>query len=116
MIPIRFTARPNPNRLRLPPYEIDGFVPFVGCPLAVSRDFEWDGDAWQECEGWVISHVPTGYRLGEDKSWRTAEKAMAVLMRCNPSFPAWAFAKGGPATDSATRACWPLWRAAIAER
>jgi hypothetical protein len=84
-----------------PPYETDGFVPFVGSPLAVTPVHLWYADeGWRlvEGRGWHVTHVPTGCCIGSGSQaeFATAEKAMAFLMRLDPTFGAWPIATPVP--------------------
>jgi hypothetical protein len=57
----------------------------------------------------TITHVPTGFNLG-GLVWDSPNAALAVLLQCDPTFAAWAFANGEK-DDVATRACYAKFRA-----
>jgi hypothetical protein len=89
----------------IPPFKSIGFVPFPESPLAVSTVKVWDDldRHWQdEPDLWQIVHRPTGFNLAGRK-WTTREEAEAVLLRCDPTYAAWALACGGK--EAATTAC-----------
>lgn len=102
MIEARITTRSR-NATIPPAVDRVAFVPFPGSPLAVANQVVWGRARWKETNEWCIVHVPTGYQLG-GAVWDTSEEAMAVLVRCDPSFPAWRAATG-ETNDSATIAC-----------
>ena len=116
MIPVTVPIRSSdPDVL---PGTVDGFVSFVESPLAVApamhfREVERD---WVPTgAGWRVVHRATGFHLGGDHAWPTAEEAMAVLDRCDPRFPAWAAIQAG-VVDAALVACRLLFRTAVGNR
>lgn len=96
------------------PIEVDGFVPDVASPLAVTPVATWSISSWTVHDGrWQITHRATGLNLG-GREFDTREAAMAVLVRCEPAFPAWAAVKAGVA-DAAMMACRYKFRVATQE-
>jgi len=101
-IRVKCCAGPNDN---IPPHETIGFVPFADSPLAVTPVSTWNAafERWDDNHYWQITQRATGWNLGQ-RSWRTRDAAMAVLLRCDPTFAAWALATGA-VDDAATIAC-----------
>lgn len=75
----------------VPPYTADGLVPFPDSPLAVTRVHIHTNSVWAERDGFCIAHRPTGLQLGS-RRWSSEAEAMAVLLKCEPEFPAWPIA------------------------
>ena len=98
-----------------PPYETEGFVPDADCPLAAHLYAVWDeaDSKWHDGVQWQITHRRTGFSLGKG-TFRDRDEAIAVLMRCEPSFPAWQAVQAG-VVDAAMLACRYKFRAAIQE-
>jgi hypothetical protein len=90
----------------VPLYQTVGFAPSEACPLAVTNvcTFDYDAGTWSEdITRWRVSHRPSGYHIGK-LHWPTFDEAAAVLLACDPDFPAWPLATG--AEDcAATIAC-----------
>ena len=97
----------------IPPLELIGHVPYADCPLAVTRRHHFVDGAWAERDGYYITHRPVGFQLGK-RVFDTVEAALAVIDRCDPTFPAWPLARGGT-DDAATIACRYKFRVAAAE-
>jgi len=94
--------------------DVEGYVPFADCPIAVTPFYvRHHGDTmWEGTDKWCISQRRTGFNLGRE-TWNSKEDAMAVLLRCDPTFPAWPLATG--ADDCrATQACRVKFREALA--
>jgi hypothetical protein len=108
---VKVTVTIRANDPEILPHELDGFVPFADCPLAVIRAQRYLDGSWQTQDGWSITHRPTGFKIGQ-RTWRTRKEAMLVLLACNPKFPAWSLAKGSK-DDPATVACSTFFRAAM---
>jgi len=94
-------------------HEVDGFTPSASCPLAVTKLWYHSERKWIRANTWCIVHRPTGKTLGA-KEWMTMEAAFAILLKCDPDFPAWPLAKGFP-DDPATAACKYKFRVACCE-
>lgn len=94
------------------PLTIDGLAPFADCVLAVTPVYDRTDYGWRKRKrgGFYITHCPTGYQLGK-RIFETEEEALAVLERCDPTFPAWPLA--GDDNSVARMACHAKFRAAI---
>jgi hypothetical protein len=110
MIPVTVTLRSDDGRMT--PHQTEGFAPNETCALAVAQVHVEDShNGWKCVKGrWNIIHRPTGFHVGK-MEWNTAQEAFAVLLGCNPEFPAWLMA-AGTAGDMATMACKSFYRAA----
>ena len=110
MIPIIVTLRATDRRIK--PHEVEGFVPWETCPLAVVPSFSHSTkEGWEPVKGeWVITHRATGFHLG--RTFDSKEIAERVLQSSQPTFPAWLMANGF-AGDVATSACRAIFRAAL---
>lgn len=95
-----------------PPLTILGTVPEPDCPLAVTlaHIFDHPTQRWEphSLGGFMITHRPTGFSLGNHR-FSTAAEALAVVDRLDWRFPAWAAASGAVG-DPAMLACRSLWR------
>jgi hypothetical protein len=102
------------SRTDLPLYETVGFVPDVDCPLAATHSTLWDVEEgrWRDGEWWQVTHRATGFYLGA-KTFRDADEALAVIARCDPTFPAWQLVRAG-VVDAAMLACRYKFRMAVA--
>lgn len=102
----------------VPLFETHGYVPTLDSPLAVTRFALYDklAEQWAQDEsdpGYMITHRPTGFYLGTGLAeglaeagavvWDTLPEAWAVLLRCDPSFPAWSIADKDEAARVACR-------------
>lgn len=89
----------------VPPYETTGYVPFADAQLAVTNYATWDEAErqWKDGVHWQITLRRAGYSLGK-QTWNSIEEAMAALMRCDPTFGAWAVVQRG-IDDAAMTAC-----------
>lgn len=97
----------------IPAQDVEGFVPApADCPLAVTRRHTWRRARWHadDEDGWCIVHRSSGLALGE-VTWDTRELAMAALLHCDPSFPAWPQC-GADHEAPANVACKAMFRAA----
>ncbi len=108
-IPVILRSRDDPG---VPAHETQGWVPAPDCPLAITRVFNWKGSRWFEDKKWRVTHRPTGWGLGQN-AWSTRKEAEAVLLACDPDFPAWVVCTGAK-DDPATVACAVKFRAAVA--
>lgn len=99
---------------RRPPFTISGTLPFPGSPLAITPRVYWAESGWKVDDSeWMITHVPSGFNLGA-YVWERPNEALAVLLQCDPTFPAWAFLTGMQG-DSATMACREKFKMAFPE-
>lgn len=115
--PITVTMRSKDRSIT--PNEIEGFVPYSSCPLAIHLAYSWDSHKdWKLVKGdgsntwWMITHRPTGFNLGFIEC-PEKEQAQQLLMASAPAFPGWWLATGDSG-DPATSACRVWFRAACA--
>lgn len=101
---VNITIRAYPHQQR-PDFAVDGHAPYAGCPLAATPIVKWSDidKRWNIRDGWVITHVPTGYSI-RGKEFDTVDEALEFISRLDPQFPAWPLAIGGT-DDIATIAC-----------
>ena len=88
-----------------------GFVPFDGCPIALTRDLMADTSApyglrVSDDGPWRLTHVATGKRLGS-ASFKKRADAARFLDRLKPQDPAWNL--GRDATTEQRKACFDLY-------
>lgn len=110
--PIVVTLRSADRRVK--PHEVEGFVPFHDCPLAINPTHSHNShDGWRaKGNEWNITHRPTGFDLG-DVCLKSREEVEQLLLAANPSFFGWTLATGYH-DDPATNACRVWFRAACA--
>lgn len=109
-IPVSVRAR-DPE---VAPLVTVGFAPVADSPIVVTHPARWNyaTGEWSIDESmWQLTHVATGFCLSR-RQWRHKKDALAVIERCDPTFPAWPVAFGSK-DDPATVACFVKFRAAV---
>lgn len=90
---------------------VNAYAPYPGenCYVGTMRPLEPDGTPGKV--KWCLVHIPTGMRL-HAAQWNARAQALAFIQKLSPTADCWRDATG-KGSDSATRKCWSLYRAAV---